>query len=166
MRGKIKAIFEKEKVFGITFNGDDWYTGFINDKPNWLIKGESNGTEVEFDFSTNNSGGRTYNNIVAGTLKKIESKPEPTPTLVKEPIKEEPETSKPSEPYFSKDEQTRRDIRASVAVKGGIDIMSKTVALASLDESETRKEDIIKRVIYFAEKINDWLKMKSEQNFP
>lgn len=162
MKGRIKAISERDKNFGITFNGTDWYSGFNNDKPDWLIKGESNGTEIEFEYVANKVGDRTYNNIVGGTLKKVES--EPTPIPVKEP--QEPVIEKPSEPYISKDEQTRKEIRLAVSLKAGVETACKSVALKTWDESEGEKENLKDRIIYFAEEFDKWLKQKSEQNFP
>lgn len=174
MRGKIKAIFEKEKTYGITFNGSDWYVGFLSDKPDWLVKGESEGTEVEFEYSKHKSGDREYNNIVKGTLKKVEAekpveeqKEKDTQdtsndaTLLKDRIsvlnKHVLDLSKQLMFERSKkDELSRREIRKSVCLKAGIDLVSRSALVADTASIEEKKVDILKLVLYFAKEFENY----------
>ena len=175
MRGKIKAIFEKEKTYGITFNGSDWYVGFLSDKPDWLVKGESEGTEVEFEYSKHKSGDREYNNIVKGTLKKVEvEKPaeeqkeedskkidDNNVSFLKERVqvlnKQVLDLSKQLMFERSKKEDiARKDIRKSVCLKAGIDLVSRSALVADTASIEEKKENIRELVLYFAKEFEKY----------
>ncbi len=167
MRGKIKAIFEKEKTYGITFNGNDWYVGFISDKPDWLIKGESEGTEVEFEYAKHKSDGREYNNIVKGSLKKVEVEKPKEPeqkannseTSMKDRInelnKQVLELSK--QLMYEKTKQhdlDRRDIRKSVCLKASIDLVNNLESL--FKNRELSNADFVKLILYFAKEFEKY----------
>ncbi len=159
MRGKIKAIFEKEKTYGITLNGNDWYVGFISDKPDWLVKGESEGTEVEFEYTKHKSGDREYNNIVKGSLRRVEDKQNISygDSQVKEKIEELSrqimQLSRQLQVKAQRDEETRKDIRLSVCLKAGIDFVN---TLLIPDDLKGSTEEMLQLVVYCAKEFEKY----------
>lgn len=152
--GKISAVSIKEKTFGIQLNPNEWYSGFLNNKPAWL---EPDCREyVEFEFETKG----IFKNIVKDTLnikKSDTSEPEIKPQGV---LEFQPK------PIFGKNEEVQRDIRRQVALKAAVEVFCHTVALKTIDEADSRKEYIRDMILYYAEEFGAWLNREENQNFP
>lgn len=139
--GQILAVARKEKNFSLKI-GDEWYSGW-NDKFK-ENKDINKGDKVEISYIENESGGRTYKNIVEGKLK-----------ITKGELKAPALTENN---YAKREEEKREDILRSVSLKAGVETACKSVALKTWDESEGEKENLKERIIYFADEFYKWLK--------
>ena len=141
VKGIIQAISKKEKNFSIKI-GDLWLSGWNNKFPelNTMNKGDL----AEVSYIQNETGERTFNNIVEGKLKITQG----TPSEQKSEFKPYSNVLTPEEK-----KEKRKDILKSVSIKAGVETIN-NMTLNTGEEGEA----VAKKVIEIAEIYYTWLK--------
>lgn len=139
VKGIIQAISKKEKNFSIKIE-DLWLSGWNNKFTNEL-NSMNKGDLAEVSYIQNETGERTFNNIVEGKLKITQGQQE--------------DGFKPAvdNAYAQREGEKRKDILKSVSIKAGVETMNNM----TLNAGEEGKE-VAKKVIEIAEIYYTWLK--------